>query len=78
MARQPGMGVFERSIVLVLEHGDKVGSVGLILNLPSPVLVKDVGVDLPAAKGGLVWARRVRLTHCISTARHLCTPLTVQ
>lgn len=51
IGRQPGMGAFERAIVLILEHDDKKGSVGLILNLPAPVLVNDVAWQLPAVKG---------------------------
>jgi putative AlgH/UPF0301 family transcriptional regulator len=50
------MGVFERAVVLVLEHSDRKGSVGLILNLPSPLLVNDVAWQLPAVKGaGIAW-----------------------
>lgn len=45
------MGIFERSIILMLEHSDKHRSVGLILNLPAPLLVKDVAAKLPAVKG---------------------------
>lgn len=51
IARQPGMGVFERAVVLLLEHDDKKGSVGLIMNLPSPLLVDEVAWQLPAVKG---------------------------
>lgn len=51
IGRQPGMGIFERSIILMLEHNDKHRSVGLILNLPAPLLVKDVAAKLPAVKG---------------------------
>lgn len=47
------MGVFERAVVLLLEHSDKAGSVGIILNLPAPLLVNDVSQLTPAIKGGL-------------------------
>jgi putative AlgH/UPF0301 family transcriptional regulator len=51
IGRQPGMGVFERAIVLMVEHNDRKGSVGLVLNLPSPLLVNEVAWQLPAVKG---------------------------
>ena len=51
IGRQPGMGVFERAVILVLEHDDRRGSVGLIMNLASPLLVNEVAWQLPAVKG---------------------------
>lgn len=49
------MGVFERAIVLLLEHDDRKGSVGLIMNLPSPLLVNEVAWQLPAVKGEQIY-----------------------
>ena len=44
-------GVFTHSVVLILEHQDKLGSIGLILNVLTPMLVSDVAANAPGIKG---------------------------
>ena len=68
VGRQPGMGVFERSVVLLLEHSDKAGSVGLLLNVPAPLLVNDAGLDSPAVKGDALELSLTRRNRCCKSA----------
>lgn len=51
VAKHENMAMFSNTVVLLLEHSDKIGSVGIILNLPMPLLVRDVTDDTPAIKG---------------------------
>jgi putative AlgH/UPF0301 family transcriptional regulator len=57
VAKHENMAMFSNTVVLLLEHSDKIGSVGIILNLPMPLLVRDVTDDTPAIKGD-------RMLHC--------------
>jgi len=45
VTRQRDMGFFDRSVILLLHHDDREGSYGLVLNRPSRLLIKDVGLD---------------------------------
>ncbi|GMH43447.1 hypothetical protein BSKO_11369 [Bryopsis sp. KO-2023] len=69
VARRFDMGAFNHSVVLLLEHGDTIGTRGLILNHPLPVgMLKD---NHPEGKvpevacyvGGPVEMRTVTLMH---------------
>lgn len=51
VAKRGDMAVFSNTVVLITEHSDKRGSVGIILNLPLPMPVSEVATGVPAIKG---------------------------
>lgn len=58
---------FQRSVVLLCEHNEE-GTVGLVLNQPSALLLKDVMLDMPDAEyqlfvGGPVGQDSVQFVH---------------
>lgn len=59
---------FQRSVVLLCEHSEEDGSVGLVLNQPSSLLLKDVMSDMPNAEyqlfvGGPVGQDSIQFIH---------------
>ena len=63
VARRPGLGMFSHTVILVLEHEDGQGSSGLVLNMPTPMLISHLGLEeeivgesARAGGGGVGWA----------------------
>lgn len=59
---------FQRSVVLLCEHNEENGSIGLVLNQPSSILISDVMLELPDASfrlfiGGPVGQNSVQFIH---------------
>ncbi|PSC74897.1 hypothetical protein C2E20_1753 [Micractinium conductrix] len=42
---RPGLGMFANTVILLLEHEDGEGSSGLILNMPTPLLINNLGLE---------------------------------
>uniref|UniRef100_A0A7S1SJB7 Uncharacterized protein n=1 Tax=Tetraselmis chuii TaxID=63592 RepID=A0A7S1SJB7_9CHLO len=45
VTRQPDMGFFDRTVILLLNHENSQGSYGLVLNRQSTLMVRDVGLE---------------------------------
>lgn len=53
VARRSNLGMFSHSVVLVTEHDDKAGTSALVLNMPTPLFIANLGLeeDITAAFG---------------------------
>lgn len=51
VAKRGDLDIFSNTVILILEHSDKIGSIGLILNLPMKAKVSDVATATPGIKG---------------------------
>ncbi|PRW20794.1 hypothetical protein C2E21_8585 [Chlorella sorokiniana] len=40
-----GLGMFKNTVILLLEHDDGEGSSGLVINMPTPLLVSQLGLE---------------------------------
>jgi putative transcriptional regulator len=45
VAKQPSMGMFSYSVILMTEHDDRTGSSGLVLNMSTPLYVANLGLE---------------------------------
>ncbi|KAL4451521.1 hypothetical protein ABPG75_007183 [Micractinium tetrahymenae] len=42
---RPGLGMFTNTVILLLEHEDGEGSSGLVINMPTPLLINNLGLE---------------------------------
>ncbi|KAL4856260.1 hypothetical protein ACK3TF_003383 [Chlorella vulgaris] len=42
---RPGLGMFQNTVILLLEHEDGEGSSGLVINMPTPLLISNLGLE---------------------------------
>lgn len=42
---RPGLGMFANTVILLLEHDDREGSSGLVINMPTPLLISNLGLE---------------------------------
>lgn len=45
VARKMTLGMYTHSLVLMLEHDDRLGSTGLVINMPSPLVIAHLGME---------------------------------
>jgi len=45
VARRANLGMFSYSVILITEHDDAVGSSGLVLNMPTPLRIANLGLE---------------------------------
>jgi len=53
VARYEDMGIFSKSVILLLAHNDVEGTLGLILNRPTPLTLDGTRLEAPWIKGVL-------------------------
>jgi hypothetical protein len=42
---RPGLGMFANTVILLLEHENGEGSSGLVINMPTPLLISNLGLE---------------------------------
>lgn len=50
VARRPDLGMFSYSVILITEHDDEIGSSGLVLNMPTPLHIANLGLEVHIAE----------------------------
>lgn len=50
VARRPDLGMFSYSVILITEHDDEIGSSGLVLNMPTPLHIANLGLEMHIAE----------------------------